>query len=103
VAGDRITFTVDGYPAVPVGPDPPVWTQSGSRLHVELRSCTLAGDFDCDCRVTVANLMRQARSFGVSQGQTGYYPPLDRDGDGNIDARDLQDVAGRWRAACPGQ
>jgi hypothetical protein len=100
VAGDRIAFTVDGYQAVPLGPDPPVWTQSGSRLHVELRACTLAGDFDCDCRVTVADLMRQARSFGVSQGQTGYYPLLDRDGDGGIDARDLQDVAGRWRAAC---
>ena len=100
VAGDAIAFTVDGYPAVSMGPDSPVWTQSSSRLHVELRACTLAGDFDCDCRVTVADLMRQARSFGVSRGQAGYYPPFDRDGDGDVDSGDLQAVAGGWRAAC---
>jgi len=104
VAGDPVVFTVDSYPAVPLGPDPSVWSQSGSRLHVELRSCTLAGDFDCDCRVTVADLMRQARSFGASRGQAGYYPPYDRVGDDDlIDIADLQDVAGRWRAACAGQ
>jgi hypothetical protein len=99
-AGDRIAFTVDGHPAVSLGPDAPVWTTSGSRLHVELRACTLAGDFDCDCRVTVADLMRQARSFGVSQGEAGYYPPFDRDDDGDVDSGDLQAVAGGWRAAC---
>jgi hypothetical protein len=100
VAGDPIAFTVDGHQAVPLGPDSPVWTQSGSRLHVELRACTLAGDFDCDCRVTVADLMRQARRFGVSRGEAGYYPPFDRDGDGDVDSGDLQAVAGEWRAIC---
>ncbi len=59
VAGDPIAFTVDGHPAVLLGPEAPVWTASGSRVHVELRACTLAGDFDCDCRVTVGDLMRQ--------------------------------------------
>ncbi|MFQ5859746.1 MAG: hypothetical protein ACE5LU_29475 [Anaerolineae bacterium] len=67
--GDHIAFTVNGYPAVPLGPDPPVWTQHGSLVQVNLRACTLAGDFDCDCRVTVADLMRQARGFGAVRGQ----------------------------------
>ena len=100
VAGDRIAFTVDGHPALPLGPDQPVWSTSGSRRHVELRACTLAGDFDCDCRVTVADLMRQARVFGVVRGEAGYYPPYDRDGDEDIDSLDLQDVAGGWRSVC---
>ncbi|MFQ5595775.1 MAG: hypothetical protein ACE5HA_16640 [Anaerolineae bacterium] len=103
VVGDPIAFTVDGHQAVPLGPDSPVWTQSGSRLHVELRACTLAGDFDCDCRVTVADLMHQAQRFGVSRGEAGYYPPFDWDSDGAIDSSDLQAVAGGWRVGCQGQ
>ena len=98
--GDPIAFTVDGHPAVPVGPDAPVWAEPGSRLHVELRACTLAGDFDCNCRVTVADLMRQAAVFGVAWREAGYYPPLDQDGDGSIGVPDLQDVARGWRAKC---
>lgn len=62
--------------------------------------CSLAGDFDCDCRVTVGDLMRQARVFGVARGQAGYYPPLDRDGVNGIGGGDIQDVAGRWRLGC---
>jgi hypothetical protein len=99
-AGDPIAFTVDGHPAVPMGPEEPVWREAGSRVHVELRACTLAGDFDCDCRVTVADLMRQAAIFGVAWGETGYYPPLDRDGDRRIGSTDLQAVANGWRATC---
>jgi len=102
VAGDRIAFTVDDHPTVPQGPEVPVWTASGSRLHVELRACTLPGDFDCDCRVTVADLMRQAQGFGARRGKVGYYPPLDRDGDGEIDSGDLQAVASGWHTGCQG-
>lgn len=99
-SGDRIAFTVNGNPAVPWGPDPPVWMVPGSRVHVELRACSLAGDFDCDCRVSMADLMRQAHSFGVSRGKAGYYPPFDRDNDDDVDARDLQQVAIYWRTSC---
>ncbi|MFQ5858027.1 MAG: hypothetical protein ACE5LU_20680 [Anaerolineae bacterium] len=102
VSGDPIAFTVDDNPAVPLGPDLPVWSQTGTLAHVELRACTLAGDFDCDCRVTVADLMRQARSFGASRGQAGYYPPYDHDEDEDIDIGDLQETAGRWHTGCQG-
>ncbi|MFQ5340594.1 MAG: hypothetical protein ACE5F6_03510 [Anaerolineae bacterium] len=99
VAGDPIAFTINGHQAVPVGPDAALWSGAVDRLHVELRACTLAGDCDCDCRATVADLMRQARSFGMSRGQAGFYPPYDRDGDGEIGSGDLQ-AAGGWRASC---
>lgn len=100
--GDEIFFTVNGLPAVPMGPDAPIWTgDTATPVHVELRACTLAGDFDCDCRVTVADVLRQARSFGVARGEAGYYPPLDRAGaDDTIDVQDLQQTASEWGDAC---
>ncbi|MBC7223170.1 MAG: hypothetical protein H5T59_02675 [Anaerolineae bacterium] len=34
--GDVISFTINGIPATPMGPDQPVWTAHGDRKHVEL-------------------------------------------------------------------
>lgn len=34
--GDIISFTINGRPATPLGPDQPVWTAHGDRKHVEL-------------------------------------------------------------------
>ena len=34
--GDRIHFTIDGLPAVPMGPDQPIWTTNGGLLVVDL-------------------------------------------------------------------
>lgn len=99
-AGDRIAFTVNDYPAVSLGPDQPVW-ELGNRPHVELQASTLFGDFDADCRVTVADLMRQVKHFGVSGGEAGYYPPFDRDNDDDVDIDDIRQVAGEWRVTCP--
>ncbi len=98
-AGDSITFTVNGHQAIPRGPDQPIWTQSSDWVHVELEACTLKGDFDCDCTVSVADLMRHAQNFG-SKGQNGYYPPYDYDGDDDVDASDLRSSAGFWRSNC---
>lgn len=104
--GDRIAFTVDHHQAVPRGPDPPVWTASppggDGRADVELQACTLPGDFDCDCQVTVADLMRQGQNLGVSRGEAGYYPPYDRDSDEDVDAADLDQTEEDWREACGG-
>lgn len=97
--GDRIAFTVDDYPAVPLGPDTPLWVQPYDLVKVELRACRLAGDFNCDCRVDVTDIQQVAARWGISQGQEGYYPPYDTDGDG-IDVEDIQRVALGWREVC---
>lgn len=101
--GDRLVFTVDGHPAVPIGPDEPVWVGSETRRDVNLRACTLAGDFDCDCRVTVADLMRQAQALGTSRGEEGYYPPFDRDSDDDVDNDDVLQTHSAWHNTCAGQ
>ncbi|MGC8839311.1 MAG: hypothetical protein ACP5UM_12945, partial [Anaerolineae bacterium] len=36
--GDPISFTVNGIPAAPMGPDLPVWTSNGDLRHVELEA-----------------------------------------------------------------
>lgn len=98
--GDGIAFTVDGHPAVALGPDAAIWDENELRLEVELRACSLAGDFDCDCQVSVADLQVQAGRLALARGQDGYYPPYDRNGDGVIAIDDLRDVAGRWQQGC---
>jgi len=42
LAGDRITFVVNGQPAAPMGPDEPVWTFSGDIWRVNLRVSRVA-------------------------------------------------------------
>jgi len=38
--GDTITFTVNGAPAAPMGPDDSIWTANGDLRHVELNAVT---------------------------------------------------------------
>ena len=98
--GDRIAFTVDDHPAAARGPDEPLWARPYDLMHVELRASTLAGDFDGDCRVDVADIQRVAARWGIAQGEEGYYPPYDPDGDG-VDMGDIQQAALAWRETCP--
>jgi hypothetical protein len=37
-SGDTITFTINGIPATPLGPDEPTWTTHGDLRHVELNA-----------------------------------------------------------------
>ena len=97
--GDRIAFTVDDHPAAALGPDEPLWAQPYDLMHVELRASTLAGDSDGDCRVDVADIQRVAARWGIAQGEEGYYPPYDPDGDG-IDVGDIHQAALAWRETC---
>jgi len=90
--GQMIAFTVDGHPALPQAQ----WTASLSPLDVTLRACTLPGDLDCSGQVTVADLQRLAHRLTTSRGQAGFYPPLDRDGDDDIDLADLIRQALDW-------
>ena len=99
--GDTIVFTVNGHPAVAMGPDPPVWGEAGTRLHVELWASTLAGDFNGDCAVQVTDVLQQSAAIGATRGQPDYYPPFDSDGDGDIDSNDLRQTIAHWHARCP--
>jgi len=99
--GDTIIFTVDGHPAVAMGPDQPVWDASGTRLNVELWASSLSGDFDGDCVVGVTDVLRQSQAMGTTRGEPGYYLPFDSDGDGDIDGNDLRQTIARWHTRCP--
>ncbi|MGQ9585730.1 MAG: golvesin C-terminal-like domain-containing protein [Anaerolineae bacterium] len=41
--GDTITFTINGFPATPMGPDAPTWTGHGDLRHVELNALPVTG------------------------------------------------------------
>ncbi len=99
-SGDTITFTVNGRPAVPQGPDPPVWVGSGSRVHVELEACPLFGDLDCDCDVDVADIMLVASRWSCQPGDECFDANCDLDGDGDIDIVDIMQVAAQWGEVC---
>jgi hypothetical protein len=99
-SGDTIAFTINGKPAAPLGPDPPVWVGSSSRVHVELEACPLFGDLDCDCDVDVADVMKVASRWSCQLGDTCYDPGYDLDGDGDIDIVDIMQVVVHWGEVC---
>lgn len=107
--GDRIAFTVSitqnnvllTYPTFALPPPDPIWTSPQTLTPIELRSSALSGDFDGDCHLTVEDLMLQGRSQGTTNGQAGYYPPYDLNGDATIDVSDLRLVMGGWHNRCP--
>jgi hypothetical protein len=101
-SGDTITFTINDQPAVPLGPDPPLWVGSGSRVHVELEAdaCTLFGDLDCDCDVDVADVMIVASRWRCRLGDECYDASCDLDVDGDIDVVDIMLVSAHWGDVC---
>ena len=99
-SGECITFTVDEYPAVPLGPDPPLWVGAGSRVHVELRASTLFGDLDCDCDVDVTDVMMVASGWRCQLGDQCYDPLCDLNDDGDIDIVDIMLVVAHWGEVC---
>jgi hypothetical protein len=99
-SGDTITFTVDGHPAVPLGPDPSVWTAAGERVHVELEACTLRWDLDCNCQVDVEDVMMVASRWRCRRGDECYDPHCDLDDDGDIDVVDIMQVVAHWGEGC---
>jgi len=99
-SGDTIIFTINGQPAVPLGPDQPLWTASGERLHVELSASTLFGDLDGDCDVDVVDIMMVASRWCCQRGDECYDVHCDLDGDGDIDIVDIMQVAAHWGEVC---
>ena len=102
VSGDTITFTINDQPAVPQGPDSPVWVGSGTRRNVELEAdaCILFGDLDCDCDVDVADAMAVAGRWRCQLGDNCYDARSDLDHDGDIDVVDIMLVSAHWGEVC---
>jgi len=101
-SGDTSTFAINDQPAVPRGPDTPLWAGSGSRAPVELEAdaCPLFGDLDCDCDVDVADAMAVASRWRCQLGDGWYNAGYDLDGDGDIDVVDIMLVSARWGDVC---
>jgi hypothetical protein len=56
--GDHISFTVNGRPALELGPDPAMWTGNGDRWEVNLGAktgwrCQLLEDVELPCNCLV--------------------------------------------------
>jgi len=99
-SGDSLAFTINGQPAVPLGPDQPRWTASGERAHVELSTSTLFGDLDGDCDVDIVDIMMVASRWRCQLGNECYDVYCDLDGDGDIDIVDIMKVAAHWGEDC---
>ncbi len=99
-SGETITFTINGQAATPLGPDQPLWTASGQRLHVELSAYTLFGDLDGDCDVDIVDIMMVASKWCCQLRDECYDPRCDLDGDGEIDIVDIMKVAAHWGEVC---
>ena len=100
-AGDTITFTVQGRPAVALGPDEPVWTSSGDRLDVELAAeGALTGDLDGDCDVDIDDVGLVTAAWRCRTGDDCYAAPCDMDNDGDIDVVDIMQVVAHWDETC---
>ncbi len=94
--GERIRLTVDGLPAMTLGPDEPIWTENGALLRVELavggevtRSLPLRLgwnliSFDVmpsDTRIEtilapIAGRFSRVLGFSCTAGAQSYYPSL---------------------------
>jgi N-acetylneuraminic acid mutarotase len=72
----------------------PVSTQDG---HV--RVC-IFGDFNCDCKVNIVDIMLVAIRWNTFVGDPDYDPTYDLDGDGDIDIMDILLVAVHWGETC---
>jgi hypothetical protein len=118
---DWLTGTV--LTAYPFGPDDPVAVEIGQTYYFRVRArdfagnqepypgadgdthfrivesmppCVLAGDFDGDGDVGMADVQWVASRWRQAAG-----PPDDSDDDGIITVADIMDVAARWSNTCP--
>ena len=61
----------------------------------------LPGDLDCDCRVTVADIMMVAAIWNTEEGDEAFKPDFDFDDDGRISIVDIMYIAAKWNTHCP--
>ena len=60
----------------------------------------LFGDFDCDCEITVLDIMQVASRWEAQPGDPNYDPAYDLDNDGRITIADIMHVAAHWGETC---
>jgi hypothetical protein len=63
---------------------------------------TITGDVNFDCGVTALDLQEVASWWGYARGQFGFWPGWDLNGDGVVNAGDVQLGAGAWRDVLKG-
>lgn len=61
----------------------------------------VAGDYDGDCQVGVADLIAMAERWNSRVDEEGYDLQYDLNTDGAIDVADLLNLAARWGQTCP--
>ena len=85
--GDIISFTINGLPAVAVGPDEPIWTGNGDRREVDLEVPDSDGDgvFDGGDNCPLSPNPDQTDTDGDGVGDACDH---DDDNDGVLDADD---------------
>ncbi|MCB0216497.1 MAG: carboxypeptidase regulatory-like domain-containing protein [Caldilineae bacterium] len=66
---------------------------------VKVGAC-LFGDFDCNCRIDIRDVMAVVARWGTRVGDPDYDPTFDLDADGDIDIIDVQIEAGLWGKTC---
>jgi hypothetical protein len=79
-SGEVVSFTVNGWPATPMGPDPAVWTANGALLQVNLAQVSpaptlVAHRSDNDVILTWLSLGGNADHYKVYRSTPPYFTP----------------------------
>ena len=72
-------------------------TKGGS---VRVGGC-MFGDFDCNCRIDIRDVMAVIVRWGMVEGDPDWDPLYDLNTDGRINIVDVQIEAGLWGTVCP--
>jgi hypothetical protein len=96
--GERVTFTINDLPAAVLGPDDAVWTTNGDLKQVDL--CVLFGDFDPNGRIDIADIMKVASRWRMTDEDPDWDPRYDLNGDGIITVVDIMLVVKHWGESC---
>ena len=89
-SGEVVSFTVNGWPATPVGPDPATWTANGALLQVDLAQISpdptlVARKSDNDVILTWLSLGGNADHYEVYRSTQPYFTPDSPDAEWRAD------------------
>lgn len=69
-------------------------------VTLDVKRCTLAYEFDCDCDVDVVDLMQVPNRWHCRSGEGCYKECYDIDQDGDVDIVDIMRVSAHWGEVC---